>query len=250
MQAGDVVDVVGLPLLGALLYSQTRLISHGQPAEAMPVSLASVVTGQSSNDLVRFYGRLKNYRVGAAETGRFSNRWRETLQLEQDGSEMEVVLEAAGNQPHLADFKLNDRLEVVGIVRPEQGIIPFRLCLRTASDVRSLGIAPEFLHDRQIRIFTIIVGGLALSMGLILFLARKLYAGRMISAERARADAAMMALNNELEQHVAERTSELETAREDLRLALIKERELGQMKTAFVSLVSHEFRTSFARPSM
>ncbi len=87
-------------------------------------------------------------------------------------------------------------------------------------------------------------------MGLILFLARKLYAGRMISAERARADAAMMALNNELEQHVAERTSELETAREDLRLALIKERELGQMKTAFVSLVSHEFRTSFARPSM
>jgi signal transduction histidine kinase len=43
-------------------------------------------------------------------------------------------------------------------------------------------------------------------------------------------------LNLDLEQRVAKRT-------EDLHVALARERELGEMKSNFVSLVSHEFRT-------
>jgi len=46
----------------------------------------------------------------------------------------------------------------------------------------------------------------------------------------------LRALNLSLEQRVADRT-------EDLRLALSREKELGEMKSSFVSMVSHEFRT-------
>jgi len=63
-------------------------------------------------------------------------------------------------------------------------------------------------------------------------------------------DAELRQLNQELEQRVALRTSELSDAnlnlakaREEALRLLARERELGELKSEFVSLVSHEFRT-------
>jgi signal transduction histidine kinase len=50
-------------------------------------------------------------------------------------------------------------------------------------------------------------------------------------------------LNEGLENKVAERTYELEQAKNELADALNKERELGELKNRFVSMASHEFRT-------
>ncbi|MFT3981497.1 MAG: PAS domain-containing sensor histidine kinase [Ferruginibacter sp.] len=57
-------------------------------------------------------------------------------------------------------------------------------------------------------------------------------------------------LNNELEAKVQERTSQLqdamiqiEASRDELSKALSKEKELGDLKSRFVSMASHEFRT-------
>ncbi len=50
-------------------------------------------------------------------------------------------------------------------------------------------------------------------------------------------------LNQVLEAKVEERTAELEAALERLKDALLKEQELNMMKSRFISLVSHEFRT-------
>ncbi len=54
---------------------------------------------------------------------------------------------------------------------------------------------------------------------------------------------ALQELNEGLESKVSSRTAELEQAKNELAAALDKERELGELKSRFVSLASHEFRT-------
>ena len=54
---------------------------------------------------------------------------------------------------------------------------------------------------------------------------------------------ALRELNEGLESKVATRTAELERAKNELATALDKERELGELKSRFVSIASHEFRT-------
>lgn len=61
--------------------------------------------------------------------------------------------------------------------------------------------------------------------------------------EMKRAEEAMLEINQTLERRVAERTTELEAAQRDLAKALEMERDLGNLKSRFVSMVSHEFRT-------
>ena len=55
--------------------------------------------------------------------------------------------------------------------------------------------------------------------------------------------AALQNLNEGLEEKVQARTKELEQAKNDLASALATERELGELKSRFVSMASHEFRT-------
>lgn len=54
---------------------------------------------------------------------------------------------------------------------------------------------------------------------------------------------ALQELNESLENKVADRTRELELAKNELKSLLDKERELGELKSRFVSMASHEFRT-------
>lgn len=61
--------------------------------------------------------------------------------------------------------------------------------------------------------------------------------------ERRRAEEELRALNVDLERRIRERTMELAEANVRLLETLEREQELGQLKSNFVSLVSHEFRT-------
>lgn len=54
---------------------------------------------------------------------------------------------------------------------------------------------------------------------------------------------ALQQTNDALEDKVEARTAELKQAKTELEAALAKERELGEMKSRFVSIASHEFRT-------
>jgi PAS domain S-box-containing protein len=61
--------------------------------------------------------------------------------------------------------------------------------------------------------------------------------------ELKQAEETMRRLNEILEERVATRTAELKASEENLRVALDAERQLNLLKTSFVSMVSHEFRT-------
>ena len=61
--------------------------------------------------------------------------------------------------------------------------------------------------------------------------------------ERKLAEEDLQTLNRELEQRIEERMVELQKTQEELRRALEQEKELNLLKTNFVNLVSHEFRT-------
>jgi PAS domain S-box-containing protein len=61
--------------------------------------------------------------------------------------------------------------------------------------------------------------------------------------ELKRAEELLRSLNEVLEKRVDERTQELAQAEQEVRRALATEQELNRLKTNFVSMVSHEFRT-------
>jgi len=60
---------------------------------------------------------------------------------------------------------------------------------------------------------------------------------------RKKAEAEIEKLNNELEATVQQRTKVLKETLQQLEIALEKEKDLGELKSRFVSMASHEFRT-------
>jgi PAS domain S-box-containing protein len=62
-------------------------------------------------------------------------------------------------------------------------------------------------------------------------------------SQRRRAEIELARINSELEERVEARTAQLRQAESDVRHALEVEKELNAMKSRFVSMASHEFRT-------
>lgn len=90
-----------------------------------------------------------------------------------------------------------------------------------------------------------------LAVGEVIYENRKIYTGFIhdLSKEKA-AESKLKNYTEELEGRIKERTqvlqqlvNELENAKEEVSLSLEKEKELNQLKTRFVSMASHEFRT-------
>jgi signal transduction histidine kinase len=216
---GAILDLVGSPMVThpalSLRYAQIRFRANGEVPAPRPAKLAEVVSGAVANDLVTVRGRLVEYTSGSFAVASSQGVLREVLRLSGEGSFVEVLLESAGDAGAFAAFNRGEIIEATGIVRPDVGERAFRLLLRSRGDARSLGPDPDVARGLVLKVIVIAAVALFAALAWVGFTRRT----------------------------VAARTAQLAVANEQLDAALAAEREVGDLKTRFVSLVSHEFRT-------
>lgn len=245
---GDLVEIVGSataiqPNL-LLQHGQMRLLQRGSEPEPVAATPAEIAAGRFTSDLVALRGRL----LARNEVSSGRNRWRDVLHLSANGRAVDVFLDSESSGK-FASLAVNDAIEARGLVVPEAGTSfgasakGYMVQVVSAADVRSLGLAPEIVRLRTLQLLGGATGLALLAGSWIALLRSRLARERRIATEREQSEAAIREANLSLERRVAERTAELEKAREEIARALETERDLNALKTRFTSIVSHEFRT-------
>lgn len=227
-QPGDQLEIVGSP--GRLEpgvhldFGVARVLSQGPVPAPVAADIATVKAGEHVHDLVELHGRLLSLDDVLVAPG----RWRTTMKLADSDQTIIAFLDAPsrGALSHLAPDHL---LSMRGIVTGAPHFPEIRLWVPSAADLQSLGVAANALTRR-------LWAGLAVAALVVILLS-----GWAFLLRRSRAG--VRKLNATLEDRVAARTAELAAAKDELARALSQERDLNELKTRFVSLVSHEFRT-------
>lgn len=237
---GDEVEVVGsrwTPTVDSrengfsLHLGHVRIIGSQPAPEPIHASLAAIAGGALTHHLVQIRARL----VHQDQFPAHRNQWRSTLILDAGGVRLPATLQSRSKIP-FPDLKLNDELLVTGLVDPATASAVRQLWLVSPSDVVSLGLSPA-VRRRQIWLWTGAVTLIAAVAAVwITTLHRSL-------RRQALAESTIKDLNQTLEKRVHDRTVELHQTQADLKRALEQERELGELKSRFVTMVSHEFRT-------
>lgn len=233
VSAGDEVEVVGFPMdaqdgvltPGCDLYEgDLRVTGTKEPPQPAASALEDIAAGAHSAELVETRGRLLTLQQVPLEDG----EWRTTMLIESEGSKLPVALNTQGRAP-LDTIKTDDDVLVRGLVEPATSVTPRQIRLLGAEALKSLGVSPV-VRTRQLWLWAgLVLGVLIIFSGWIAALRK---------SNRMKTEVAAL-----LEKSVNERTSELRQVQADLTRALDQERELGELKSRFVTMVSHEFRT-------
>jgi signal transduction histidine kinase len=225
---GDVVEVVGTPSFTDpglhLGFAMVRFIEPGPPPEPVPTDISSLASGKAVNNFVELHGRL----VALDDVMVTNSRFRTTLRIEDSKQTILAFLDSP-KRGALSDLRPDHLLKLRAIVSGSPHFPEIRLWLPSPRDVQSLGVASDVIARR---VWTWVGITSACIVPLLVY---------VLMLRRSRA--AVGELNENLEKHVLERTAELAAAKDDLSKALSQERDLSELKTRFITMVSHEFRT-------
>ena len=231
LKTGDRVEVVGRRSASGfglvLTDAEYHRLGPGIPPKPVEMSSKEFFWSLHEGDLVTWRGRLID-RETDQSAGKFEN-----LLVLRDGSTTVLALLESGRERTLIQVPMNSLLQVTGVSSsvPDEwkGVATYRVLLRSPDDVRVLSQPPPWdsWHVGRILFLGALLGVAALAC--IGFLRRQV-AGR--TAELAEANRCLQGEIDERKQAQAE-----------LSRTLASEKELNQLKSQFVSLVSHEFRT-------
>lgn len=232
LRPGDRIELIGMrrnwfSLTPTLLLGEYRKIGTGPLVQPVKTSLPELRAGRHAGRKVTLTAKLIDQRAWA--TASLMNYLEMVFQVDND------VFHARWESDQLATWRLktDSYYRITGLNAAEHGHASKRstlqLFLSSPADVVPAS-APPFWVRAEARRIGLAAGGVGLLAGAWILLQR-------VQMRR-------------LERRVAERTTELreevsarEAAQDELRIALNAEKELNQLKSSFVSMVSHEFRT-------
>jgi signal transduction histidine kinase len=210
LRPGEQVEVVGAPttvlFAPAMQDAEVRRLGTGAPPAAVGVAVSDVLSGRYDGRLISLRARLLAQEIRQA--GALRNQ---VLALQSGDTIFEAVREFTGTNAPVAP-RNNTYVQVTGICAVQLGelsqVRSFRLLLRDDADVLVLGQPPWWEGLPLGRIAAVSFAFVAVPVIWIWLLRRQ----------------------------VAQRTAQLHEA-------LAAERELSELRSRFVSMVSHEFRT-------
>lgn len=260
---GDELEVVGTPHFAetvvTLFDADWRIAGHTAPPAPTRIKAAALDDPAHDAEVVVTEGRLLS-----RESLRSGVSSHDVLTLQSGGTTFEAVLDSVPAKP-LPELRVDHMLRVTGVAHARAyGVTYPRLYLRDAADVEEHGLAGPVLAR-----YLTAAGGvcIVLALGWVFALRRKVARQAAEAAARRKMEDALREsertvreLNTGLEARVAERTADLVEANQSLQDAQValreseekfrglfaREKELNDLKSSFVSMVSHEFRTPLA----
>jgi len=225
---GEVIELIGAPwgTPPVLMDAEFRKLGPGPAPQPVRAPLADVLAGRQDAQLVTLTGRLIDRTSRATGSQKM-----ETFTLASGDQLFEARWETEAG--HEWPWDENSYLQVTGIAAGSTSDSRRKrsshLLLRSAADVQAVAPPGWWQRPEVLRTFGIAGAIALLAVGVIFLLRRQVI-------ERT---AALVCANGQLQHEIAERTR----AEERLAEALNTERDLHRLKTRFVSMVSHEFRT-------
>lgn len=214
---GDVVEVEGgrsstRPLSPQLFDATWRVIGHEALPEPPLVPMAEAMSVDYDGRLARMRGRVVDYET-------FQERGQTVSRVWVRAGDVVTYGNFIGQEFAPAPAKVGQLVELRGVCnvsRTAPNVVrTFSVQLNSMADVRALP-EPALWEDPALRPWFIGAGLALLAVGAWVFLLRR---------------------------QVRLRTAKLAARESELERALAREQELGNLKTSFISMVSHEFRT-------
>ncbi|MEW6156033.1 MAG: HAMP domain-containing sensor histidine kinase [Verrucomicrobiota bacterium] len=227
---GDQIEIIGAPVLSprapGFVDAEYRISGHGPIVTPKSVTVADLMSGGFDAQLVTLRARLVDFETRGSRT-----RTTEVLILSAADHFFEARWE--NSNPDALSLEPNTSVQVTGIALVRMGEWQrrrsFQILLRGPEDVRVLGPLPLWHRPEIMRPLALAGVVAAIPMSWILLLRRQV---RQRTAE-------VVTMNDQLRHEIRERVR----AEEQVARALETERELNRLKSNFVSMVSHEFRT-------